>query len=356
MSNVVLTGSALSRLRELDSNSVQCIVTSPPYYGLRSYNAGDEEIGQEPTLQEFLSNLVEVFRECRRVLRKDGVCWVNMGDSYAGATTNNGGYSDKSTLAGFTHSNTKGRQAHKATVPAKRSLGAFKPKDRMMVPARLAIALQDDGWWLRDEIIWHKPNPMPSSVQDRTTPAHEMIYLLTKSAKYYYDAAAIRTEANQDSLARYDRQSSYDGEKPYAMKQGPTGAKVPASSAFGGPNSGFRVKHCPNNSQPSEKPTDGQYEPIVGANCRSVWTFSTQGYPEAHFATYPEELPKRCILAGSREGDVVLDPFGGSGTTGAVAKQLGRKFVLIELNPEYVGLIEKRLASVTPSLFAEAPL
>ena len=342
MSNVVLTGSALSRLRELDSNSVQCIVTSPPYYGLRSYNAGDEEIGQEPTMQEFLSNLVEVFRECRRVLKKDGVCWVNMGDSYA-ASSGTGGGNNKANNGSF-HGG------------GSRLVHVFKPKDRMMVPARLAIALQDDGWWLRDEIVWHKPNPMPSSVQDRTTPAHEMIYLLTKSAKYYYDAAAIRTEANQDSLARYDRQSSYDGEKPYAMKQGPTGAKVPASSAFGGPNSGFRVKHCPNNSQPSEKPTEGQYEPIVGANCRSVWTFSTQGYPEAHFATYPEELPKRCILAGSREGDVVLDPFGGSGTTGAVAKQLGRKFVLIELNPEYVGLIEKRLASVTPSLFAEAPL
>ncbi len=341
MSNVVLTGSALSRLRELDSNSVQCIVTSPPYYGLRSYNAGDEEIGQEPTLQEFLSNLVEVFRECRRVLKKDGVCWVNMGDSYA-ASSGTGGGNNKANNGSF-HGG------------GSRLVHVFKPKDRMMVPARLAIALQDDGWWLRDEIVWHKPNPMPSSVQDRTTPAHEMIYLLTKSAKYYYDAAAIR----QDSI-------TCDMRKPYAPGQvdsrgnghdrGGGSLRVTASQAFGGPNSGFRKKHCPNNSQPSEKPTDGQYEPIVGANCRSVWTFSTQGYPEAHFATYPEELPKRCILAGSREGDVVLDPFGGSGTTGAVAKQLGRKFVLIELNPEYVGLIEKRLASVTPSLFAEAPL
>lgn len=341
MSNVVLTGSALSRLRELDSNSVQCIVTSPPYYGLRSYNAGDEEIGQEPTLQEFLSNLVEVFRECRRVLRKDGVCWVNMGDSYA-ASSGTGGGNNKANNGSF----------HGGSY---RIVPGFKAKDRMMVPARLAIALQDDGWWLRDEIVWHKPNPMPSSVQDRTTPAHEMIYLLTKSAKYYYDSAAIR----QDSI-------TCDMRKPYAPGQvdnrgnghdrGGGSLRVTASQAFGGPNSGFRKKHCPNNSQPSEKPTDGQYEPIVGANCRSVWTFSTQGYPEAHFATYPEELPKRCILAGSREGDVVLDPFGGSGTTGAVAKQLGRKFVLIELNPEYVGLIEKRLASVTPSLFAEAPL
>ena len=157
MSNVVLTGSALSRLRELDSNSVQCIVTSPPYYGLRSYNAGDEEIGQEPTMQEFLSNLVEVFRECRRVLRKDGVCWVNMGDSYAA----NGRMRDESesALEEYTSENTKGRRAQKATVAGKRSLNGFKPKDRMMVPARLAIALQDDGWWLRDEIVWHKPNP-----------------------------------------------------------------------------------------------------------------------------------------------------------------------------------------------------
>lgn len=341
MSNVVLTGSALSRLRELDSNSVQCIVTSPPYYGLRSYNAGDEEIGQEPTLQEFLSNLVEVFRECRRVLKKDGVCWVNMGDSYA-ASSGSGCGNNKVNNGSF----------HGGSY---RIVPGFKAKDRMMVPARLAIALQDDGWWLRDEIVWHKPNPMPSSVQDRTTPAHEMIYLFTKSAKYYYDSAAIR----QDSI-------TCDMRKPYAPGQvdnrgnghdrGGGSLRVTASQAFGGPNSGFRKKHCPNNSQPSEKPTDGQYEPIVGANCRSVWTFSTQGYPEAHFATYPEELPKRCILAGSREGDVVLDPFGGSGTTGAVAKQLGRKFVLIELNPEYVGLIEKRLASVTPSLFAEAPL
>lgn len=348
MSNVVLTGSALSRLRELDSNSVQCIVTSPPYYGLRSYNAGDEEIGQEPTLQEFLSNLVEVFRECRRVLKKDGVCWVNMGDSYC----NTNGYGI--TVGKWHREGRDDAPANSRKLDALHASG-IKTKDRMMVPARLAIALQDDGWWLRDEIVWHKPNPMPSSVQDRTTPAHEMIYLFTKSAKYYYDSAAIR----QDSI-------TCDMRKPYAPGQvdnrgnghdrGGGSLRVTASQAFGGPNSGFRKKHCPNNSQPSEKPTDGQYEPIVGANCRSVWTFSTQGYPEAHFATYPEELPKRCILAGSREGDVVLDPFGGSGTTGAVAKQLGRKFVLIELNPEYVGLIEKRLASVTPSLFAEAPL
>ncbi len=302
----VLQGDALTMLRTLPDESAQCCITSPPYWGLRDYgHAG--QIGLEPTVDEFISKLVDVFREVRRVLKKDGTAWVNMGDSYASS----GG-------AGI--QGTRGQRADRRHTQETIDLGAkrydlergIKPKDLIGQPWMLAFALRADGWFLRQDIIWHKPNPMPESVEDRCTKAHEYIFLLSKSQRYYFDAEAIK-EA---------------GKIPAATK----GAKGSAErSALPGVNS----------RPPEYKVYDGR------RNKRSVWTVTTKPYADAHFATFPPDLIKPCILAGTKPGDVVLDPFGGSGTTGQVAIELGRRAVLIELNPEYLPLIERRCA-VTP--------
>ena len=379
-------GDALEVLKQMDSESVNAVCTSPPYWALRNYGV-EGAIGNEPTIAEYVERMVEVFAEVRRVLRKDGTCWVNLGDTYASAWS-----CGRRSVIGDGSCDPKRR--------ANRVIGnrefTLKEKDRCMIPARVALALQADGWWLRDEIIWHKPNPMPSSVTDRTTPAHEMIYLLTKSARYAYNAAAIRTNYAEKTYTTFGCESKGYGDgtglvqsenwgrdvpvrKPKEWKTpdnwdtGPgahgsilrSGREkgIPASQRFGGPNSGVRKKHCPNNSQPTEKPTEGRYEDFQGAegryedfqgaNARSVWTFSTKAYPEAHFATFPEELPKRCILAGCPPGGTVLDPFAGSGTTLAVALALGRNGIGIELNGDYCDLARERISRVTPSLFQE---
>jgi DNA modification methylase len=285
---IVFVGDA--RSIPLPDGSVQCVVTSPPYYGLRDYGV-DGQIGSEGSLDEFLGTMVDVMREVRRVMRDDGTAWINMGDSFATPTKGSGGATAKQlTNAGSFH------KAYKT------DMAGLRQKCKRLVPHRLAIALCDDGWILRQDIVWAKPNPMPESTRDRPTTAHEFMFLLTKQPRYYYDADAIREPLQVDE--KRGRQV-YNG-------------KSVATSTFMPPNP-------------------------AGRNKRSVWTIPSHPFPDAHFATFPPALVAPCVRAGSAVGDVVLDPFCGSGTTGVVARQMGRSFVGVELNPEYAEMARERI-------------
>jgi DNA modification methylase len=314
----LLQGDALTILRGLPSGSVRCCVTSPPYWGLRDYGVAGQ-IGLEATPDEYAARLVALFAEVRRVLTDDGTLWLNLGDSYAsgkGTCYNPGG--GENSLEG--HARLKEAGAYKLDRGNKSSLAAsgLKPKDLVGIPWRVAFALQADGWYLRSDIVWAKPNPMPESVTDRPTRSHEYVFLLTKSANYYFDGKAI---AEETAYGPRERRSG----------EGTKGAVARATQ--------IQRTHIAGSAGCGET-----------RNARDVWTIATQPYPEAHFATFPEELPRRCILAGSEPGDTILDPFCGSGTTGAVARRYGRAFVGIELNPEYLALAEKRIGAETPPL------
>lgn len=311
----ILTGDNRKLLSTLPDESVQCCVTSPPYWGLRDYGHADQ-IGQEATPAEYVANLVSVFEEVRRVLRADGTLWLNLGDSYArapekgGSGTPNGrntpemGYG----LAQSAKVGSSDGMTGRGDRPGTRArIAGMKPKDLVGIPWMVAFALREAGWWLRSEIIWHKLNPMPESVTDRPTSAHEKLFLLAKSETYYYDHGAIKEPVSAASLA--------DGR----TARGTRGTKGEYAAVDG--NCGFNPD---------------------GRNKRNVWSVASAPYPEAHFATYPPALITPCILAGCPSGGVVLDPFGGSGTTGKVALELGRRAILIELNPDYAKLIEQR--------------
>ena len=309
MTNTILQGDVRHLLLTLPDKSIQCCVTSPPYFGLRNYGM-DEQIGVEPTPQEFVAELVKVFREVRRVLKDDGTLWLNLGDSYVnhpssavnrnGVTgTLNNGKSEFPCRVG-----TRGSQQRK-TIPT-----GLKPKDLIGIPWRVARALQEDGWYLRQDIIWHKTTCMPESVKDRCTKNHEYLFLLAKSRSYYFNAEAIKTPAKQDWGTRDRSNGKYHNE-----------------------GSGLQ-------------PHSGLTKSYTTANKRSVWTIAPSNYKGAHFATFPPALVEPCILAGSAPGDTVLDPFLGSGTTLAVAKQHGRNGVGVELNPEYVALAQQRIDAV----------
>jgi len=256
-------------------------------------------MGLEPTLGDYLDGMVAVFRECRRVLRDDGTFWLVMGDSFAGAGKTGGATKKQSTNVG---SYVGGKQ-----ITPK----GLKPKDLMMVPARLAIALCDDGWWLRSDIIWAKPNPMPESCRDRPTSAHEHIFLLTKSARYFYDAEAVKEQSTEPERERSDRIGCANG---------------------------HTVRHS----------SGGMMNGVSFRNLRNVWTITPQGFKGAHFATFPTDIPRRCIKAGCPVGGTVLDPFAGSGTTGMVADQLGRNSILLELNPAYAAMARARIFNDAP--------
>ena len=322
----ILEGDCRDVLATLPEKSVQCVVTSPPYFGLRDYGV-DGQIGLEPTPDEFVQALVSVFREVRRVLRDDGTVWINLGDTYAnqgfrGSAETNGGFTGARMRAGA-----KGiMDSRPREIPP-----GLKPKDLIGIPWRVAFALQSDGWYLRSDIIWHKPNPMPESVTDRPTKSHEYVFLLAKSERYYYDHEAIAEPTLESSLAR--------SEAGFVTSQRDTDT---AAVSIGG---NVRTRYGLRESFVA-KPT---------RNRRSVWTVATQPYPEAHFATYPPELIRPCVLAGSPEGGTVLDPFNGAGTTGLVALQHGRDYIGIELNPEYARLTRERLAPLLaqPNLFSK---
>lgn len=392
MTTRILIGDCRDVLKTLPDESVHCCITSPPYWNLRSYLPQDhpnkaQEIGSEPTLQEWVATLVDVFHEVRRVLRKDGTLWLNLGDSYSGSRR--GGYTTPSaTLNGRqnAHSMTASRRRDNHPVPRSDvAVPGLKAKNLMGQPWRLAFALQDDGWWLRDEIIWNKLNPMPESAGDRCTRSHEHIFMLTKSARYYYDSKAIQEPVTGGAHARteeamglkrpgfgrgYDAQekpryrtpSGWDTrpgshrdlagryEPPVTPKaqlatSGDDGAYADGKGERLGRGAGWRVK---NNASMDAALTA---RPSV-RNKRSVWTFPTAGFRGAHFATFPPALARPCILAGCRVGGTVLDPFGGSGTTGLVADQEGRNAILIDLDERNEAMAAERVRA-DAGLFAD---
>ena len=317
MTERILLGDALEQLRKLPPESVHTCVTSPPYYNLRDYGAAGQ-IGNEASVEEYLQTLVSVFREVRRVLRSDGTVWVNMGDSYAG--------SGKGRMADGTHCDKKpsksGNYGGTRNGHLKKTVAAgCKPKDLIGVPWQLAFALRADGWYLRQDIIWSKTNCMPESVMDRCTKSHEYIFLLSKSERYYFDAAAISEPV--------------------------TSTKGNARTFRGG--GAYTGGRSHDNSAQVERESHGNRENQTGRrNKRDVWTVSTNGFRGAHFAVFPEKLIEPCILAGSPLGGTVLDPFAGSGTTGVVAKRLGRDFIGCEINPDYAQMAADRIAAATP--------
>jgi DNA modification methylase len=297
----LFVGEVGESLRSLRTQSVRCVVTSPPYFGLRDYGH-EGQIGLEETPQDFVARLVEVFAEVHRVLRDDGTLWLNIGDSYATSPRGNKlGDVSTSSLTNPRRQDTVGRGR---TDTAKAS--GLRSKNLLGIPWRLAFALQEDGWFLRQDIIWHKPNPMPESVKDRCTKAHEYLFLLTKKPKYYFDADAIKEPAS------------------CSRTRGPA---LHGDTVSTNGNAGL-----------------AQRKPKPHRNKRDVWTLPTRPYKGAHFAVFPETLVEPCILAGSAPGDVVLDPFAGSGTTGVVALRHGRAFVGCELNPDYAALARKRIS------------
>ncbi|HEX5426595.1 MAG TPA: site-specific DNA-methyltransferase [Candidatus Acidoferrales bacterium] len=305
----IYNGDVLSTLRAMDDQSIHCCVTSPPYWGLRDYGC-EGQIGLEPTPEQYISKLVEVFREVRRVLRDDGTLWLNLGDSYF----RDPGKGDRSEYLGL-NKNIADSGCHRASQ-ARSIPNGMKPKDLVGIPWSVAFALRADGWYLRQDIIWSKPNPMPESVRDRCTKAHEYMFLLSKNERYYYKADAIAEpvvadEATQKSKnrTRNEQRGKGDDNGTYHSR----GAATPFSN----------------------------WKPV--RNKRSVWEVGTEPLPEAHFATFPTALIRPCILAGCAPGGVVLDPFVGSGTTLLVAEILNCAGIGIELNPEYVEIAKHRL-------------
>ena len=321
MSYKIHFGDCIESMKAMPAQSVHTCVTSPPYFGLRDYGM-DGQIGLEDTPDAFVSRLVEVFREVRRVLRDDGTLWLNLGDSYAS-------YRDGKATPDTTRGDSTGTLVPKGSAK-NRSASTFagtsiKHKDLIGIPWRVAFALQADGWYLRQDIIWHKPNPMPESVRDRCTKAHEYVFLLSKSPRYYFDNETIKEPAAESSLARLSQAT---------LDQQVGSARVPGK-------------------------TNGNMKAVGGdmRNKRSVWTVTTKPFKGAHFATFPPDLIEPCILAGAPRGGVVLDPFGGSGTTAGVAIKNGRNAVLCELNPEYAALVPSRInriAGDTLDMFGEA--
>lgn len=335
--NKIYNGDAESILKSLPDCSIDCCVTSPPYFNLRDYGM-EGQIGLEDTPEAYIDSLVSVFREVRRVLKEDGTLWVNIGDSYASSGKGAAKYPES--IGGSKQSTNRGSVGCSAIV---KKLNSYKPKDMIGIPWMLAFALRADGWHLRQDIIWHKPNPMPESVTDRCTKSHEYIFLLSKSQRYYFDHESIQEEA-----------TGYDGRKDTLMK----GSKK-YSEAVVVPNQNIQTMAMTgherwkfkNLAEKGQQPNtmhklraEGYSDYIYPVrNKRDVWTVNLKPFIGAHFATFPEELIKPCILAGCREGGVVLDPFMGSGTTAVVAKKLNRNYVGVELNPAYVDLANQRL-------------
>lgn len=308
MESRIFVGDALDILRTFPAKSVHTCVTSPPYWGLRDYGIPGQ-LGLEKTPEEYIAKLVEVFREVRRVLRDDGTLWLNLGDSF----NSRPGKRKANDKAGEKQKSVRG-----SVFMPSRNVAYLKPKDLVGIPWLVAFALRADGWYLRSDIIWHKPNAMPESVRDRPTKAHEYIFLLAKSAKYYYDAQAVREPFKPVSARRLTRK--WNGNR--------------ARGFPGGVQNNF---HRYNGTDEAEK------KAAEGRNKRSVWTVSTKSFKGAHFATFPPDLIEPCVLAGSPTDGIVLDPFFGAGTTGQVAARHNRRYIGIELNPEYADMASRRI-------------
>ena len=308
--DTIYTGDSLEVLKTLPDESVHCCVTSPPYYALRDYGV-EGQIGRETTPKEYISRLTEVFAEVRRVLRPDGTLWLNISDTYAGKG-NQGDYLDMK--------NPKGRPGQ--AVALNHKVEGCKPKDLIGIPWMLAFSLRDAGWYLRNDIIWMKENPMPESVKDRCARCYEHIFLFSKSRKYHFDYKAISEPIAPTTAER--------------LKRGLNG-----SNKFGKAIPGQAQQQTINRVREHGSITDDMINPL--RNKRDVWTINTVPFKGGHYAAYPPKLVETCLLAGCPEGGVVLDPFMGSGTTGMVAKQLDRHYVGIELNPEYTELAYARI-------------
>lgn len=345
----ILTGDCRELMSAMPEQSVHCCVTSPPYFGLRDYGH-DGQIGLESSPDEYVAKLVDVFREVRRVLRDDGTLWLNLGDSYAtsaGATADRRGRSGNLSNGGI----------NGVAVPAQRArpVADLKPKDLIGIPWMVAFALRADGWYLRQDIIWAKPNPMPESVEDRCTKSHEHIFLLTKSPTYYCDMDAIAEDVAPSTVERLS-QPTLDLQHGSDRVPGKTNG---AMKAVGRRNSFARMTKD-SAGEHGQKPQFREDREAIAyegtRNKRDVWTVTTKPFREAHFATFPPDLIEPCILAGCPAGGTVLDPFGGAGTTGLVADRHQRDAVLCELNPEYVEIARRRIFSDAPLLteFVEA--
>jgi len=312
--NTVIQGDCLEVLKTLPDKSIDCCVTSPPYYGLRDYGK-DEQIGLEKTPEEYIKKLVQVFREVKRVLKDDGTLWVNIGDSYWGSGSRGYDFTGKMSEASKLQSGNKDTE-NLSNIPklVGKTDSGIKNKDLVGIPWMLAFALRSDGWYLRQDIIWAKKNCMPQSVKDRCTTSHEYIFLLSKKPHYYFDYKAIQEDAVSKDDKRYGQgRIDYDGKR----------------------------------AQGDDDKAQNSFVVISDKrNKRDVWRVSTKAVKEAHFATFPEELIKPCILAGCKRGGVVLDPFFGSGTTGRVSISLGRNYLGIELNEDYIDISDKRTNNV----------
>jgi DNA modification methylase len=314
----IILGDCIEGMKTLSDKCVQTCITSPPYFGLRDYQGGEAEIGQEDTVDGYVQKMVEVFREVRRILRDDGTLWLNLGDSYMSAKN--------CAPPPQTVANGNARSMPTDFIPANRKdQDGLKTKDLIGIPWRVALALQADGWYLRQDIIWSKPNPMPESVADRCTKSHEYIFLLSKKPHYYYDHNAIKEPHKWSHVGemRKGKDSKNGGsiEAPVKGRGNTTGS----FRAFG----------------------EG------GKNKRSVWTVNAKGYKGAHFAVYPENLILPCVLAGCPAGGTVFDPFTGSGTTAVVALKNGRNYIGTELNPDYIKIAEARIKESVPQTLEE---
>ena len=340
----ILLGDALAALKTMPDSYVQTCVTSPPYWGLRNYGV-QGQMGLEKTPEEYVEKMVEVFREVRLVLKDDGTLWLNLGDSYAGSWGNYHPNSPPGKHGQRLKETARwNRPAYQSQdfLPPTAQIKGLKPKDMVGIPWRVAFALQADGWYLRSDIIWSKPNPMPESVVDRPTKSHEYIFLLSKSERYFYDHEAIKEPASYAEEAKYDPGTNGLGGDD--RKTGKTTRRFAGTDK----QRGHSRRHAGFNDRWDQMTETEQCSGM--RNKRSVWTIATEPFPDAHFATFPTKLIEPCILAGSRPGDLVLDPFAGAGTTLLVAKRLGRRACGIELNPEYVAMIQTRLTTETEAL------
>ncbi len=343
MSVRIINADCRDALRAMPDASVHCCVTSPPYFGLRDYGH-DGQIGLEPTPDEFVAAMVEVFREVRRVLRDDGTLWLNLGDSYCSTDKwGGGGNVGKNTVA------------EDGTVPSwavrtkRADMPGIKPKDLIGVPWMVAFALRADGWFLRSEIIWAKPNGMPGSQLDRPTSSHEAVFLLSKRPTYWSDFDAIKTPPRESTLVRTAQDTQAQAGSHRANGGAKTNGTMKAVGGLADKQRGHSRRHAGFNDRwDAMEKAEQQAKPAM---MRDVWFVPPGGCDEAHFAVMPEELARRCILAGCPQGGTVLDPFGGAGTTGLVADKLGRDALLIELNPEYAALAKRRIEGDSP-LFA----
>lgn len=311
--NTIINGNSLEVLKSLPDNSIDCCVTSPPYYALRDYGC-DGQIGLEETPEKYIERLCDVFSEVRRILTPEGTLWLNIGDSYNGNKVGNTEV-------------VKNKKVSESNDFHKKLWSGAKPKDLIGIPWMLAFALRSQGWYLRQDIIWHKPNPMPESVTDRCTKSHEYIFLLSKSQRYYFDHEAIQEEATSSEKPRIFGANNQKG----TLRNDIGRVYKP------------RTKNCQCDGQQPNSGAGMTDEVYPVRNKRDVWQVNTKPCKEAHFATYPFELIKPCILAGCPEDGIVLDPFMGSGTTAIVARSLNRNYLGIELNPEYIKIAHKRL-------------